>query len=467
MKVKKYDENSKQSILDYSLLLVEKSLRETIDNIEINNNISNKGGFGQILEKYYFDKDLDSLSQPDFPNVGLELKSSPVKKLLRKGELRAKERLVLNIINYDDLITQNFTTSSFYKKNSEILLIFYLYEKDSNILDYIVKLVGIWSFSQEDLKVIQHDWQLIKNKVINGEAHTLSEGDTFYLGACTKGANANSVRSQPNSIIPAKQRAFSFKAGYVNHILAKISGINDGSFGKLVNEPDLTVDDYNIEQVAINKFMKYYGKTPEEIANILNIEYNSKAKQKFAMLTKKILGVSDQQEIEEFSKADITIKTVRLNNENTPYENISFPAFSYEELVKENDWELSIFNESLEKRFFFVFFKSTETGLLLDKVLFWNMPFTDRQEAKLVWERTKKITMDGNIIKKVEKNNIRRTYFPRKSDNRVSHVRPHATTTQDVYPLPTPDKLTKVTSYTKHSFWLNDTYIRDSIYLKP
>ena len=63
----------------------------------------------------------------------------------------------------------------------------------------------------------------INKKIASGKAHELSEGDTFYLGACTKGANALSVTKQPFSEIPAKQRAYSFKQGYVNHIIASIA----------------------------------------------------------------------------------------------------------------------------------------------------------------------------------------------------------------------------------------------------
>lgn len=460
-----YNQSSQESILSYALQLVDKSLREVIDVSDLDQNSLNKGRFGQILEEYYFYKKLDSTSQPDFPEAGLELKSGAVKKLTRNGELRAKERLVLSIIDYNDLVTQNFKTGSFYMKNAEMLLVFHLHEKNTNVLDYIVKLVGVWNFPAEDLRVIEHDWQLIKSKVMNGEAHTLSEGDTFYLGACTKGANASSTRSQPNSNMPAKQRAFSLKPGYVNHMLAKLSGINDGSFGKLVTAPDLESVEYDIEKIALDKFKPYYGKTPENIAQMLNVGYNPKAKQVFAMLTKKILGVSSEQDVEEFSKADITIKTVRIDDKNLPYQNLSFPAFEYESIVKEDSWELSEFNGMLEKRFLFVFFKMTEQGLLLNKVLFWNMPYADRQEAKSVWLKMKQLIIDGHIIKKLEPSNIRRTYFPRKTESKVAHIRPHARTTQDVYPLPVPDKLTKVTSYTKHSFWLNDTYIRDSIYL--
>lgn len=464
-----YDSQSKDSILDYALLLVNRSLIEFVGDLGIESDAPNKGGFGQVLEKYYFHKELDSLSQPDFPEAGLELKSSPIKKLKRKGELRAKERLVLNIINYQELINQEFVSSSFYTKNASLLLIFYFYDEELKVLDYKINLVGIWDFPEEDIKVIEHDWKLIQRKVLDGEAHMLSEGDTFYLGACTKGASAKSVRVQPNSNIPAKQRAFSLKTGYVNHILAKISGIEDGSFGKVVKVPDFKEDDLNIEEVILKKIRPYYGKTPKDIANNLNVIYNSNAKQRFAQLStaliKSILGVSSDKKIEEFSKANISLKSIRLDTNNLPKENISFSAFEYLKLVDEDEWELSNFNQQLEKRFLFIFYKEDSTKqLVLEKALFWNMPYIDRQEAKVVWKNTIELLKEGKIVKEITPTNIFKTYFPKQTENRVAHVRPHAKDKNDTYPLPVQDQLTSKGSYMKHSFWLNNTYIRDGVY---
>lgn len=45
-------------------------------------------------------------------------------------------------------------------------------------------------------------------------------------------------------------------------------------------------------------------------------------------------------------------------------------------------------------------------------------------------------------------------------------VRPHARNAADTYELPFADKLTGLTEYTKHSFWLNASYVKDEIYLK-
>jgi hypothetical protein len=60
----------------------------------------------------------------------------------------------------------------------------------------------------------------------------------------------------------------------------------------------------------------------------------------------------------------------------------------------------------------------------------------------------------------------RETNFPNKKFNKISHVRPHTTNASHTYPLPTKDKLTNEIVYTKHCFWLNNTYVRDEIYLK-
>ena len=53
--------------------------------------------------------------------------------------------------------------------------------------------------------IIKKDWELINQKIKDGKAHELSEGDTFYLGACTKGSTAaKSLRKQPFNEIKAK-----------------------------------------------------------------------------------------------------------------------------------------------------------------------------------------------------------------------------------------------------------------------
>ena len=48
----------------------------------------------------------------------------------------------------------------------------------------------LWKLPEKDLLIIRQDYETIIKKIKRGEAHLLSEGDTMYLGACTKGASA-------------------------------------------------------------------------------------------------------------------------------------------------------------------------------------------------------------------------------------------------------------------------------------
>ena len=462
-----YNPSDKNSVIEYAKKLKDKSLRQVCDVKVLEHLYSGKGNFGQVLEKFYFGYEPNSNAEADFAQIGMELKSSPLKQL-KNDEFRSKERLVLNIINYVNVVNQNFENSDFFKKNASILLIFYLHNAGFDILDYLIKLVDEWSFPSTDLEIIKKDWELITKKISDGKAHELSEGDTFYLGACTKGANALSVRKQPFSEIPAKQRAYSFKQGYVNHIIASIANESKGIYGKLIPNAQVAKKQ-TIEEIVISKFKQFYGKTEEEIVKILKIEINTKAKSFYANLTKAILGIELDKEIEEFEKAEIIVKTVRLKENDLPKEDISFPNFKYQEIVNQ-EWEDSDFKDILEHKFLFVFFQFENEKLILRKVKFWNMPYLDLIKVEKVWTKTKQIVAKGEIVKEIKTNKngkeIRFTNFPSKKLSSISHVRPHATNALDAYELPKKDKLTKQNEYTKHCFWLNNTYVKNEIYLK-
>ena len=460
-----FDIHSASSIIEYAKLLKDKTLREACG-VEIEEHgYKGKGNFGQILEKFYFGYEPNSKAEADFVEVGMELKSSPLK-TLKNGDYRSKERLVLNIINYLEVHKEDFDSSSFWKKNAHLLLIFYLHDKEKNLLDYLIKLVDDWKYPNHDLQIIKKDWETINQKIKDGKAHELSEGDTFYLGACTKGSTAEkSLREQPFNEIKAKQRAYSLKQGYVNHIIASIAQEEQATYGKIFDKPIVFDELPTIEEIVISKFEPFYGKTSTEIEQNFKLNLNKKAKSYFANLTKAILGIGLDKKIEEFEKADIQVKTVRLKENNLPKEDISFPTFKYEEIIN-LEWDESDFKNILEQKFFFVFYQFENDTLVLKKVKFWNMSYPDILEAKIVWDNTVDNIKKGKIIKEITDKGVRKTFFPKKACNRISHVRPHARDKNDCYPLPVNDKLTDLEEYTKHCFWLNASYVKDEIYLK-
>ncbi len=468
-----YNPAIKSSILAYAKKLEGHSLKSICNNEIITHQYSGKGNFGQLLEKFYFFYEPNSDSEPDFPEAGVELKTSPLKKT-KSVSSRAKERLVLNIINYMEIVNQDFEESSFWKKNSCLLLVFYVFEKEKDVLDYKIRIVGDWTFPESDLEIIKKDWSQIKAKVLAGKAHELSEGDTLYLAACTKGGKGGNPRKQPNSEQLAKQRAFSLKPGYVNHIIEFLASGKKETYGKLIADAKQARTE-TIENIIQKKFSSLIGKSVEDLVSLFSITINPLAKNYYSIITKKIINsvfnVPYDRElenyIEEFQKADVLIRTVRLKENDMPEQEISFPAFDYKKIVDES-WEDSDFKADLEHKFLFIFFKMEKSKLILKKVKFWNMPFEDLAKAEMVWKETKRVVSDGIIVSSIGKDKngkiIRKTNFPGKKFSSVAHVRPHGINSNDTYDLPKPDEYTKANFYTKHCFWLNKSYVRDKIY---
>ena len=93
-----YDPTNVTSIVEYAQRLVGHTLRDFVYVEELADTRRRRGSFGNAVEEYYFKYDLNSDSNPDFAEVGLELKTTPVKKNSR-GELVSKERLVFTMID--------------------------------------------------------------------------------------------------------------------------------------------------------------------------------------------------------------------------------------------------------------------------------------------------------------------------------------------------------------------------------
>lgn len=451
-----YNEKSIDSIMEYAHGLIGKTFEEIDKNERLGDN-KGKGNLGQIIEESYFGYDINSRAEADFSHVGVELKVTPFK-VNKNKTISAKERLVLNIINYMEEYKKYFYESSFWEKNNKLLLVFYQWKKELEKKDYVVKDVMLHEFSEEDLVVIKDDWKTIINKIKDGKAHELSEGDTNYLAACPKGANKSSVRQQPFSEMLAMQRAFSLKSSYMTSLIRKRLGVEDDEVVSILKGTNMT-----IEQLLDNKFKKFCGKSIDEICKDLELDiYNGKSKlpkSYVQMIVSKILGLTttDLSKIEEFSKANIKFKTIRIEKNGKIKEHMSFPTFKYKEIIEE-DW----YNSSLRKlfeetKYLFVVFRYDENNVLrFDKIKLWNMPISVLDTyVKDTWEETVRVIKEG--VKIEVKGNRSFDNLPGPKFNEVCHTRPHARDSEDTYELPDGRELVK------KCFWLDKNFILDII----
>ena len=447
---------SREEIEVISKSAIGKSLNDLIKTevITIENKDANKGGLGQLIEKYLFGMENNSNSEPDFMPAGIELKVTPYRKL-KSGKLSAKERLVLNIIDFENEYKNEFRSSHFWYKNNKIQLLWYLWEPGKDKKDYKITHEKLLQLAlNEDLNQIEKDWNTIINKIKEGKAHEISEADTMYLGACTKGVNSLSVRKQPFNDIPAMQRAFCFKVSYMTQLVRKFIG-NYSDVEKVLKDTQ-----YSFEEYVNNIINKYKGKSQKELMKELSI--NSNAKNINSLLINKMFNVrSNLAETEEFQKANIVPKTIRIEENGRIKESISFPAFKYTDIVNQ-DWKTCDLREELETtKYMFFVFKKVNNEYIFKGIKLWNMPELDIETSVMeMWKATYNTIKSGNIVKSIT-NGKRKTNFVGLSDNEVCHVRPHGRNSKDVYPLPVKDKLTGASCYTKHCFWINNNYLKE------
>lgn len=460
----RYDRFSKESVLNHAKLLLGHSLREHYPKIVPYSKGGGKGALGQTVEYVHFDYIPNSDQEPDFKEIGAELKCTPLKRL-QDGSMVSKERLVLTIIDYKNEALVTFQESSFWHKSRLMLLMFYLHEVGKDFLDYVFRIVRYWEFPEEDLKIIESDWTIIHTKITSGKAHEISEGDTLFLGACTKGSKGQAnKRLQANDEILADQRAYALKSTYINSIIfdslfhpetcaqleiseKQLKQWRDkfsfrGSAQNAVNLKDYKAGE-TFEQVVERKFRRFYGYTIAQIEKELGLTIGGGKAMNYN-LCRAILGVQTAK-IAEFEKAGLQLKTINLNPNGVLKESMSFSNVRFCEIINE-DWEESYWYETISKRFLIVVFRKSANGdkkqAVLEKILFWAMPVDDYQYAEMLWNDTKNKVSMGDY-----------EHFTKSSENPVCHIRPKGTDSTDLMLTP------QGTREKKKCYWLNRKYV--------
>lgn len=397
-----YDPASPESIERYAVQMENKTFLDIVsakgnvssDAIEAYANKLRKGGLGNLLEEVYFGYKANSNQEADFPEAGVELKATPYE-VTQKGELRAGERLVLTMINYDGPIEMDFYKSHAWEKMRLILLIYYWRNKqlNSNLL-YKIGFVKLFTPPEADLEIIKRDYAFIVKMIQEGRAHELSEGDTMYLGACTKGANAekSTVPQYYGDKIPARKRAFCFKNSYMTYVLNHyIAGkTSDNSILKDAN----ALKDKSFEEILEDIVMKYVGMSDKELCELFGREYNNN-KAQWNDLACKILGIRDEH-ADEFEKANIKVKTIRIEENNTMRESMSFPPFKFMDLVEEEYEDSALHDYFDETRLFFFVWKRDGDVYRVKGCQLWNMPHFDIDvTVRKEWEQYRHIIQYG------------------------------------------------------------------------
>jgi len=451
---------TESDIIHHAKQLEGKAIKEIGPEYEVNkwiSNSSNKGAIGNAIQEVYFGIPANSSKLSDFHYHDLELKVTPIKKTKKDG-YSSKERLVLNIINYEEDYKYSFNKSSLINKCNQILLVFYLYEQDKFTLDFKILKVTKFIIPEEDLPTVEEDYNIIIKKIREGKAHLLSEGDTTYLAACTKGAGKDKDwRKQPFSKELAKQRAFSFKSGYMTNFF---NSLNNKVENKLNIPNNLSLNEF------INKTIKpYYNLSTKELENKLN--YYPKLKQGqdkgyLSHLTKQLsqrifsLEGIDLDKSEQFKKAQLKFKTICLRENKTKNQDMSWPNLDFKEILDLPFDESSWYEWFVETKYLFIYFKEMNNDVYLVNHKIWHAPIDMISELERLYNHIKNMLLENSITvtliteksgRVIWKNNL-----PGKNDFKYFQIRPKGTKVHSFTTLPNGQKFKKQCLFVNKEF---------------
>jgi DNA mismatch repair protein MutH len=412
-----------------------------------------KGAFGNAIEAGHFYYLPNSSAKPDLGWA--ELKCTGLLPDV-SGSRRAKERLVICMINYGGnpgskipcVAEESAETSHAFCKLLSVLLVFYDYAKvvrSDELLDLPICLVALWSPSSEDIALFKRDWEVIQGYVKEGRAHELSEGLTPILGACTKSSDSSVTIPQGYGPERAKPRAFALKQAYVTAIFQSLATRTPSPSSQdtdlLVEEPIMRHNE-NFEKKVLRQMNAFAGRPVDDICDEMSLtgkfggkSGNSRRMNKFA--NKVATGFQYQKigNLPEFFKSGLTVKVVRIRENGQAAEAVSFPAFEYAEVAEEEVWEDSSLYQDLVKRFLFIFLldHGEDNPVIFDKAVFWSMPEYALNKTERVWQDTVKLIRENRLEE-----------LPSDANTYAVHVRPHDRRRYPGF---------------KRSYWLNRRYV--------
>lgn len=147
-----------------------------------------KHGVANVIEEGYFNIQTNSSAQPDFRNAGIELKVTPLRLTGNDELVRPKERLVLCMCDYMEVIDAEHWTDvpALRKKLGQVLIIWYLHIVGQDRRTYPIVWWTLWEPMTDPKwsEIIQADFEICKDKIMEGEVP--SEKHTQLLGTCPK-----------------------------------------------------------------------------------------------------------------------------------------------------------------------------------------------------------------------------------------------------------------------------------------
>ena len=158
---------------------------ESIGTLDENHRKHTKGVAAKVVETEYFGIPSNSSEKPDFEDLGIELKVSPLRYLDKVDLYTTKERNVIKMVDYNEIAEiENWTDMKVSQKLQRVLYVLYVHDNNVNAWDWKVVKTFLWSPNSSESAKIQTDYEIMRTKVLAGE--NLREGDHTFFATCPK-----------------------------------------------------------------------------------------------------------------------------------------------------------------------------------------------------------------------------------------------------------------------------------------
>ena len=437
-----FDPADRESVLRHAQRLVGRTVSD-ISNIAAEAGATwdeprGKGAVGLRVERYFgIEANVDA--GPDLPEAGIEIKSVPMK-VVRKGKT-AKERTSITMIDFHRVVEESFEGSALDLKTRLTLYVFYLWSTDGDPAPTDQRFLRVLMHDRDgiDLLALTSAYDHVQDRTRAGEAHLLSESDTSPVGACTKGAKGQ-LKKQPFSAEPARSRAFAWRPAYTTRLFRTESSDHHHPPDEVPGSLDELA-----RQVKI-RIAPTIGRSVEEVRTQVAPDVSPRAKNVTAATFRRLLASPPVDLVSTLDGLVTTLRVIRVEPSSLrPREAVSFAPFEFTD-VAATPWEESQVLAALGRILFVILDSRTGAPVVESKV-----------RGSFMWVADP----DTVVTIRSEYECFRRAFveqppqsWPKASETRVLHVRPHGRNRHDVLPLPSGG------THVRSSFWFNQAFVQ-------
>jgi DNA mismatch repair protein MutH len=193
-------------------------------NIQVPKNLNKEKGWIGLLLEQVLGASAGSKPIPDFPHLGVELKSLPID---RFG--KPLETTFVCVAPLTGLVGATWQNSHIKNKLNKVLWVPVISEREIPIAERIVGTPFLWSPSEDEEHLLSQDWQELTDMIVLGEVENINGKHGQVLQLRPKAANSQAKtkafnkNGKPFMTLP---RGFYLKTAFTHQLVKRFLRIN-------------------------------------------------------------------------------------------------------------------------------------------------------------------------------------------------------------------------------------------------